>query len=374
MTFNPTLGQLACPYCGSAAPISTPQQPVQEQQFSQFANAHHTEIAALTQNALEVECGGCRAQITFQPPDVAGNCPFCNTHITAQPHAANPVITPEGILPFALDQKTARQRLTTWLKSRWFAPSSLKQLAQHETIQGVYLPFWTFDCGTTTQYRGERGTHYYVTKTRQVQTEKGKWTTETYQEQRTRWHNASGQVQRSFDDVLIPGVQSVKVNHLQQLMPWSLGQLAAYTPDVIRGFRAQRYQIDVNQGFEQAQKEMEATIRSDIYRDIGGDEQRIHSHDTDYVDKTFKHILLPVWMATYRYQNKPYQVLINGESGKVVGDRPFSVIKITLTVLAVITAVAAGFLIIGLFAEEPPPQKPSQSQPSMQQSAPSNPK
>lgn len=339
LVFNPTLGQLACPYCDRTTELALEERAVEEQYFAEWSGSH--TLTALSTQALEVKCTGCQAQVTFEPPDVAGDCPFCGTHLSAQVHSADPVVTPNGILPFEIGRKAAQQKLTRWLKTRWFAPSSLKTLAQCEKLQGVYLPFWTYDCQTATAYQGERGTYYYVTKTRQVKGDNGEWKTETYQERHTRWKSVSGHVSRFFDDVLVPAVQNVDLAHLNQFDSWPLANLVAYDPSYLRGFRAQRYQISLDDGFETAKSIMSGTIQSDIRHHIGGDEQRIHSSQTNYSDKTFKHLLMPVWMATYRFKNRPYQVLINGVSGNVVGDRPYSVFKIAFTFL---TALAIGVL------------------------------
>lgn len=364
LAFNPAAGLLSCPYCQQNITFAASPNPVLEQDFEQWS-CHHQTTTTLSQTALEVECPGCNAQITFQPPDIAGSCSFCGTHITTQPHAVNPILMPEGILPFTIDQKQARQRLSKWLKTRWFAPDGLKQFAQHEKMQGVYLPFWTFDCQTLTRYVGERGTYYYITKTHRVKNDKGEWIDETYQERHTRWHNVSGQVQQFFDDLLIPGVTSVQATHLKRLAPWSLTCLVAYDPRFLTGFRAQRYQVNLEQGFELAKVDMQPKIDSAIRCDIGGDEQRIHTQSTSYRDKSFKHLLLPVWIATYRYQNKPYQVLINGETGKTVGDRPYSIVKIALAVGAGIVAVAAIWVIHTFLDSSSPPSTPSSPQPTV---------
>ncbi|MEM9816964.1 MAG: hypothetical protein AAF827_11260, partial [Cyanobacteria bacterium P01_D01_bin.6] len=229
LVFNPTLGKLSCPYCHSSKTIIGNPDAVEENPL-QKSHWQNPQASPLTAKALEVECSGCHAQISFEPPDVAGDCPFCGTHITAQPQSANPIITPGGILPFKVGRKQGRQKLTEWLATRWFAPSSLKQLAQHEALKGVYLPFWTFDAKTRTRYTGDRGTHYYVTKTRRVKNSDGKWVTEEYQERRTRWSPASGTVNRTFDDILIPAVRSVDLDRLRKMGPWPLKQLVAYDP------------------------------------------------------------------------------------------------------------------------------------------------
>ncbi|MEM6519299.1 MAG: primosomal protein N' (replication factor Y) - superfamily II helicase [Cyanobacteria bacterium P01_C01_bin.70] len=343
LVFNPKLGKLSCPYCDTSKTVmgglgTVNENPLQQSLEQAAKSATTTRLSA---KAQQVECNGCHALISFEPPEVAGDCPFCGTHITAQPKTADPVITPGGILPFKLDRKAGRQTLTKWLSTRWFAPSSLKQLAQHEALTGMYLPFWTFDAHTRTSYSGQRGDYYYVTKTRRVRNSDGEWETKTYKERRTRWTSVSGNVSCAFDDVLIPAVRSVNLQRLAQLGPWPLKHLVAYDPAFLQGFRAQRYQVSLASGHSKAKDEMGNRIYSAICSDIGGDEQRVHSRNTTYRNETFKHILLPVWMATYRFKNKPYQVMINGESGKIQGDRPYCPFKIGAAISAGLLSVAA---------------------------------
>ena len=104
--------------------------------------------------------------------------------------------------------------------------------------------------------------------------------------------------------------------------------------------------MDLGDGFEEACKTMDTDIRHRVRRDIGGDEQRIHSVSTQHDNVTFKHILLPVWISTYRYNNKPYRFLINGRTGEVQGERPWSWAKILLLVLGIAAAVAAVLAIV----------------------------
>jgi ribosomal protein S27E len=356
MEFHPSLEALICPFCGhreqsakaqeiqtrAATRKTTPEQTaIQERDYQVFAT-QNTQMAMLSSTALEVQCSGCQANITFEPPETAGNCPFCGTSIVAEPHQAHPLMMPESLLPFRIGKRDCHQSIQTWLSSRWFAPSSLKQLAQSEQIQGVYIPFWTYDAQTHSDYRGERGDHYTVTKTRTVTNSEGNQETEEYEETHTRWHNVRDQVSRFFDDLLVPGISdSVKPERLQQLEPWPLEKLVPYKASYFAGFKVQRYQVDMEQGLGLAQGIMDDQIRSDVERDIGGDEQRIHSINTCHSQITFKHILLPVWISAYQYGGKQFQVVINAQTGEVLGDRPYSKVKITLAVLG-------GILLLGL--------------------------
>lgn len=344
--FNPKAGKLKCDYCGWEDEIPQTAEQVQERSYEQYLNTNRTRLAALSSTALEVSCNNCGAKIAFEPPQVAGQCPFCAAAIVAQPKLADPTLAPEGIVPFTIGRREARKHLQEWINSRWFAPSTLKDLAQQEKIQGVYLPFWTYDAQTSSHYTGERGEYYYVTETYTETNAEGKLETKTREVRHTRWYSVSGWVSRFFDDVLIPATQLVDLGRLNALEPWHLPEsLRPYDPSYLAGFEAQRSQVSLKDGFESAKSPMASQIRWDVERDIGGDEQRVGSISTSYSAITFKHILLPVWMASYRYNNQQYQVLINARTGEVQGDRPYSAFKITLAVLGGLLLVA---LIIGI--------------------------
>lgn len=90
---------------------------------------------------------------------------------------------------------------------------------------------------------------------------------------------------------------------------------------------------------------MENKIREDIEDDIGGDRQIINTTNTDYNDITFKHILLPIWISAYKYNNKVYRFMINGRTGEVQGERPYSWIKITLAILLAIIVIIVIYLL-----------------------------
>ena len=355
MTFDPDLGQLSCAYCGrtKAMPEVTATKlsaTLQEHNLVAFIETNQTQTQ-LTTTAQEVNCPGCQATITFEPPDVAGKCPFCATSIITQTsHAVDPTLVPSGLVPFTVGRKAALKNLRNWLAFRWdlkdlkaiFLPGKLKQLAQNQALTGIYLPFWTYDAQTHSRYRGERGKHYYETETYTTTNADGKRETKTRQVQRTRWYSTSGQVSRLFDDVLVPATRAISEQKLHQLWPTlAVSQLKPYSAEYLAGFQAQRYEIPVKEGFERAKTAMAKTIRRDICADIGGDDQRIRSVSTTYSKETFKHVLLPVWMATYRYGGKTYQVMINAQTGMVMGERPVAVWKVVLT-----AAIATLILVI----------------------------
>ncbi|MEW6129215.1 MAG: hypothetical protein AB1757_19400 [Acidobacteriota bacterium] len=338
---------LTCPFCGRKEPIPQSADEVNERAFEQYLQISDKHLAVLYTNALEVKCNSCSATVTFAPPQVAGECPFCGSQIVAQPKAADPLVAPEGILPFSLNQQNADEALKKWLSTRWFAPNALKHLAYREGASGIYLPYWTFDAHATTFYEGERGEHYYVTEEFTQTDAQGNSVRRTRQVQKTRWYAAGGQVENWFDDLLVAATKSIATERLRTLEPWDLHSLKAYEPAFIAGFKAQRYEIELQAGFEIAKQQMVPSIENAIRQDIGGDEQRIHHYRSHYSGITFKHILLPVFLGAYRFRQKPYQVMINARTGLVQGERPYSFWKIFFFVLTLIIIIG---LLIFLFS------------------------
>jgi hypothetical protein len=238
------------------------------------------------------------------------------------------------VLPFGIDHVRAKQNFGVWLKSLWFAPNDVKHYADSsDKLNGMYLPFWTFDCSTDSIYAGQRGEDYYVDE-RYTAIENGKSVSRTRRVTKTRWYAARGEVRNSFDDILIEATHSLNKPKLRALEPWDLQKIMPYDDKYLSGFRTETYTSDIKTAYEEAKQRMDPVIHAAIKQDIGGDRQLIQLVNTTYHNPTFKHILLPVWISAFRYKDKVYQFLVNARTGEVQGDRPFSAAKIALAVIA----------------------------------------
>lgn len=342
--FEPVNGCLTCPYCGREERIPDSAAEIKENSYEDYLKPHPGQLLSPSEQFQEHSCPNCNAILELSSEQLAGECPFCDTQMVLLQESRDPLIAPEALLPLKVSQETAQSSVSTWLKTRWFAPNALKKFATQETLQGIYLPYWTFDSSTTSIYVGQRGEYYYETETVTEYVD-GKPRQVSRQVRKVRWYPAGGRVDRWFDDVTVPGSLSLNTNHLDGLDPWDLSELKPYDTAYISGFKAERYRVDLSQGFERAKDKMAGTIAEDVQRDIGGDEQRILNIQTSYAAITFKHVLLPVWAGAYRFQGKVYQVVVNGRSAEVLGDRPYSVWKI---LFAVFLAILAAILFINL--------------------------
>ena len=345
LLFDPRDGLLTCRYCGHKQAIPQSTAKIEEQSFEQHLGIRPEQMATWAANALEVQCQNCGAKSIFTPPEVAGRCQFCGVQIVAQPKSADPILAPGGLLPFCITQEQASSDLKQWLSSRWFAPNSLKYFAQPEAINGVYLPFWSYTTHATTNYSGQRGEHYFETETYYETDSKGNQVQRTREVMHTQWYPASGTVTNWFDDVLIAATLSLSPDHLAALEPWDMDKLRPYDPAFLSGFRAQHYQVDLAEGFDRAKEVVTPVIERDVRNDIGGDEQRIDSLATDYSEITFQHLLLPVYAGAYRYNGKLFQIVVNGRTGEIQGERPYSFWKITLLVVSLLVVVSMLVLV-----------------------------
>jgi DNA-directed RNA polymerase subunit RPC12/RpoP len=336
--FAPGTTVLKCPYCGAETPLTPTGARVREHDFVQFAGLARKPVATIAPYSFT--CRGCGA--VTQSDKISDRCQFCGAPLVADATGGE-MVAPEAVVPFGLDRGGLREALRKWASSRWFAPNGLKKVTEAESSRSTYLPHWTYDASTTSRYTGQRGEHYYVTET---YTENGE--TKTRQVQRTRWYPASGVVARDFDDVLITGTTRIAPKHLDKLEPWPLPEAQPYRPEFLAGHETLRYDVEPETGLDTAKSRMAPIIEGDCRDDIGGDEQRVDGVDTEYRDVMFKLMLLPVWIAFYLHAGKTYNILVNGQTGEVAGERPYSVPKIAAAVTAALLVIAAIVVLIVL--------------------------
>ena len=346
LRYAPGTDLMMCDHCGSQQEIIG-QQPFEKTAFAEldYRKAIRDGLSEMdTETVRTFSCENCGAHVEFDPATHAAECPFCATPIVSGTGEER-LIKPRAVLPFVLTEKAAREAMTDWLGRLWFAPNGLSEYARKgRAMEGIYVPYWTYDADTKTQYRGQRGTVYYVTQRVPVMVN-GKRQMTTKRVPKVRWTRVSGRVARFFDDILVLASKSLPKSYTDALSPWDLSQMEPYQEEYLAGFRAEAYTVNLEDGFAEAEARMARMIERDVKFDIGGDRQRISALDTKVGTLTFKHVLLPVWLAAYKYQGQTYRFVVNGQTGAVKGERPYSTIKIALAVaLGLLIAAAIGYL------------------------------
>lgn len=334
LEYAPGLDQLECQYCGQHNTIEQSEVSIEEQDFKAFLAQAQSDADTVEVNT--VTCVSCGATSTASRHRGLSHCPFCGAAISAQVQTQR-LIKPAALLPFKLTRNEAMIAFRTWIKDLSFAPNDLKQRVRTDSaLQGVYTPYWTFDCHTKSRYSGERGDDHTVTETRRVTDAEGNEVEEEFQVTETEWTSASGSVKVPFDDVLVAANNTLPEAEVEGLEPWDLEALRPAQQEYMSGFIVEAYQIDLPKGFERAEGIMDGAIRKAIEADIGGDHQRISKVDTQHKNISFKHILLPIWICSYQHESKTYQFIINARTGEVQGQRPWSIWKIAALVFFII--------------------------------------
>jgi hypothetical protein len=325
--WNPGKHALICPFCGTESPAEL------ETRGAETIIVEHDLAAALQAipdaargwrtEKVAARCQSCQAVSVLDAAKVGQRCDFCGSAQLLPYEETKEAFTPESLLAMKVSESQARDLIRGWYRRQWLAPNKLASRALTDTAKGIYLPYWTFDAHADAQWTAESGKYYYTR-------ERGK------QVRRVSWTPASGQLSHTFDDDLVHASVGVNPKLLRGVEPFPTNTLAPYDPGYLAGWTVERYQIDLVTAAARSREQMEATLRRLCGAQVPGDTHRNLVVRATFTDQRFKHILVPLWLLTYVYGTKSYQVAVNGVTGKIAGERPWSWVKIALLALLVL--------------------------------------
>jgi len=340
LLYSPGTTELKCEYCGHTETISPLDESFEELELKKYLSemggqSHSEEITML-------HCKNCGANQHVEENYKSLHCIYCSMPLIVEDAYKEEWIIPGAVLPFQIDQKKAHHIFQKWVKGLWFAPNKLKKATlDPQNTKGLYSPYWTFDAQLYADYTGQRGEHYYVTKT--VGSGNNK---KTVTERRTRWYPASGTINGFIDDTLSKASKQKMGIIPHKIAHWNLKLLKPFDSSYLAGFVTEKYTISLKEGHLESEKEARNIAERWARRDIGGDTQRVSSLDMKLSEETFKHILLPVYISAYKFKEKRYNFFVNGQTGKLSGQRPYSFWKIFFFVLFIIAFIAILFLAV----------------------------
>lgn len=329
LRWEPGVTAMKCPYCGFVKEVVARDEKIEERSLD--AGLRAPRDLGWGAERKVIVCKRCGAHTTLDPHVSASSCAFCGTTAVVEaPPNAN-VVRPEGLLPFRVPRETALGSFRAWQHRLWFRPNDLKSSSRMTTMQGAYIPFWTFDSATHSFWTAESGFYYYM----QVRVrEGGRMVTKS--ERHVRWEPSQGQLELFFDDVPIPASRGVDSGLTRTIEPFPTAELTPYDPSYLSGFLAEENAIDLPEAAELAKERMRDEIRAACARQVPGDTHRNLRVRSTFSAMAYKNALLPIWIAAYDYKGTPYRFLVNGVTGKCSGTAPWSWIKITLAVLALL--------------------------------------
>ncbi len=331
--FDPATQELKCTHCGclkSFDKIKVVNEIFIENGF--------IESERVDNESAVYKCDNCGAMVVLSANEVATFCPYCNTsHIVKTEDISG--LKPNAVYPYTIVKDEALERFKKWAKKKLFAPRSFKKSLAVDKVHGVYEPAFTFDSSTYSTYVGRIGNRY----TRIVGSGKNK-RTETY----IIWRSISGTLSRVFDDVFINASNDYEQKTLDKIMPFDYENIKGYSKEYLSGFMAKHHDKNMHDAWDDAKKVMDKTLRREILRQYSYDVVDYINVSTEHVNVTYKYVLLPIYQLNFKYKKKNYSVFVNGESAKITGKTPVSVLRV-LTAIGIGVAVAILIALLALF-------------------------
>lgn len=344
--WDPGKAELVCPYCGTRFPrVGPPPLPdsIVEHDLDQTLAELGDKAANVDTSTRRVQCNNCHAVLVRSADTVAQHCDFCGSPELLDYQDIQSPITPESLLPAVVSKETAYHSLKKFLGERWFAPNDLKRRNLVDRIHRVYLPYWTFDASAECPWTAESGTYYYVT----VTDRDANGRTVTRQERRVKWRPASGHVSTWFDDIVISGSRGLDTGLLQKLEPFPTKDLVPYETRYVSGWQVEHYQVPLMDAARMGFGTMEGLLRNMCASEVPGDTYRNLNIHPEFSDKTFKHILVPIWLLAYQYRGRIWQGAVNAVTGSTYARFPLSPWKIAFVTLLVIIVIVIIVVLAG---------------------------
>jgi ribosomal protein S27E len=340
--WTPAKQAIVCPYCGTTSPAqveltATGEEIIREHDLVAALRSVPDDQRGWQAQKTSVRCQSCEAISVFDPERVAQRCDFCGSSALVPYEEIKEAFRPESLLPMKLGEPQVRESIRQWYGSLFWAPNKLKTKAMTDQVHGLYIPYWTFDAQVHADWIAESGDYYYEMES--YSDAQGK--RQTRQVRKVRWYPSSGSLDHFFDDELVPASRGVNAQLLRKVEPFPTNELAPYKPGFLSGWVVERYQIDLVAAAQHARAQMDAQLRALCAAQVPGDTHRNLQVYPNYSGQTFKHILVPLWLLTYAYRRKTYQVVINGYTAAIAGQYPKSWVKILIAVLLALAAAAA---------------------------------
>jgi ribosomal protein S27AE len=327
--YSPDAGSVTCSHCGylqenHAVVVGDS---AEESEFT--LNTLRSQIRGWGKDRRELHCQSCGADISLAPNDLSASCSFCGSNQVINRVPSQEGLRPNFLIPFKFNLTDCQLKAQEWLGRGWMHPTDLSSAATSVQFKGMYLPYWTFSASISADWKAEVG--YERTESYY---DSASHTTHTRTVIDWRWED--GRIGLPVENMMVTGTQSASALLLDKVSPFPLGDLVAYNPEFLAGWQAKSYDIPLQPAWETGKSRMREMAKDACMQDIPTSHVRNFAMSADFADETWRLILVPVYLSAYRFQEKSYQVLVNGQTGMVAGQKPVAWWKVWLAILALL--------------------------------------
>lgn len=327
VVYDPETLSMSCPFCGYSRQLPKPEDNGQDVEELDFSSAKNRESLDWGKAKKSLVCKNCGAETIMDSADTAQCCPYCGSTQVMPVDDDDSVVAPGGVVPFEITKEKASQLFKSWMKGKFFAPNEAKKSCEAKNFSGVYLPYWTYDSQTTSPYEIKLGFNHKDAKGN------------TYTTYRTYY----GIYERFIDDEVVYASKKTNNPYIKSASKFDFSKLRKYSPEFIAGFLAERYTVGLDEGWNIAKGQIKDTLENEISsmekKKRKADSVSKLTFNTSYAKVTYKYILAPIWIANFKFKDKLYNIVVNGQNGQIRGEAPVSPIKVILTILAIIAVI-----------------------------------
>lgn len=287
-----------------------------------------------------LHCESCGAALSVGAGQRTAKCPYCaSPNIVARPRAAGE--DPAFVVGFVIPEEDARQRAKAWIRSTWFVKAAFSK-AEPSDVRGIYLPAYLYSGSASVEYTAQIGENYTVTETYTTTDANGKTVTRTRTRVETEWRTLGGRWAAYLDDVLVTASRGLDNAELEAIEPYDLRALRRYTPKVLSGWLAEDPSRPASECASMARDEAVQQIGTRLAAHMPGDSHRSLRYQATFENEHGALMLLPVWVLAVKYdpEEPPVRMVLNGQTGALIGRPPRSWMKITAFVLMVLSVIA----------------------------------
>lgn len=289
---------LRCGFCGFEQVVGRLAAKPKQSQFGEgaFEQDFSTALAQAKGHLAPVQmrtfqCNGCAVEFVLAPEAISLTCPYCDSTYVTETAAAQQILPPHAVIPFRIGHEQAEKAIRGWLKEVGVERPRLLP------IVGIYLPLWTFDVGGEIRWGG--------------QVKKG-----------DNWVPISGNHLAFSDDVRVPASKKLNGDLAQAFAGFDMDGLQAYDSRFLADWPAERHTIPLADASLQARKQTLNELRRNPHKLTLEDVHNLKLGSLGLIVESFKLALVPVWLAHYQVDGEAFEVLVNGQTGVVVGKRP----------------------------------------------------